>query len=398
MGSEEVAGQTWTEGLVNRGNLYRLRRVMRRAMAGEKIVLGFLGGSITQGCLAEDEKHTYVHRVVRWWKQQFPRSVVDYVNAGIGGTSSHYGAARVREDVLSFRPDVVIVDFSVNDDVETEERAEFFAETFEGVIRQILEAEREPAAVILNHVFYEDGHSAEEVHNRIGRYYALPCISIRKAVYERILAGEYRTEEITPDGLHPGNLGHELVAKAVTDFLGQVKELEETGGSSDGKRREDSRENPGNPDSVWWMPPPLTDNCYGHCAAIRNDMDMIFRLQGFQADTREKTGYLDLFSCGWTARNAGDRIAFFLRCSGIAVQYRKAAGGSELKARAVLDGDEEHAIILNGRFEETWGDCLYLQTILHHGEYREHMLVITLEDQVKDREEKAFYLAAILIH
>lgn len=407
MNCKELSGQIQTDGLVNRGNLYRLRRIMRRAMAGQRIVMGFLGGSITQGCLAEDEEHTYVYRVVKWWRQQFPQAVVEFVNAGIGGTSSHYGTARVREDVLAKRPDVVMVDFSVNDEAETGEQAEFFAETFEGVIRQILEAKEEPAVVILNHVFYADGHSAEQVHNRIGKHYDLPCISMRKAVYEKILAGKYEQEEITPDGLHPGNLGHELAAKAVTDFLEQVKDLEQSKGACGSAAKEavetvlclHKKTKPEfRPDSAKWLPMPLTDNCYEHCMVIRNDMDMIFQVQGFRVDTRKKSGYLDLFSCGWTARNTGDRISFSIRCSGIAVQYRKVAGGAEQRARAVLDGDEEHGVLLNGRFEESWGDCLYLQTILHHGEYRDHTLVITLIDQVKEEWEKDFYLAAILIH
>ena len=40
------------KGVLNKGNLSRIERVMKKAMAGEDITVGFLGGSITQGCLS----------------------------------------------------------------------------------------------------------------------------------------------------------------------------------------------------------------------------------------------------------------------------------------------------------------------------------------------------------
>lgn len=39
-------------GMVNRGSWSRLKRVMKKAMNKEAITVGFLGGSITQGCLS----------------------------------------------------------------------------------------------------------------------------------------------------------------------------------------------------------------------------------------------------------------------------------------------------------------------------------------------------------
>lgn len=38
----------YEKGIVNRGNLFRMKELMKKAANGEKLVLGFLGGSITQ--------------------------------------------------------------------------------------------------------------------------------------------------------------------------------------------------------------------------------------------------------------------------------------------------------------------------------------------------------------
>ncbi|MEX0670490.1 MAG: SGNH/GDSL hydrolase family protein [Pirellulales bacterium] len=50
-----------------------------------------------------------------WFREQFSGGNVRVVNAGIGATNSHYGAARVQTDVLARDPDLVIVEFAVND-------------------------------------------------------------------------------------------------------------------------------------------------------------------------------------------------------------------------------------------------------------------------------------------
>ena len=81
-------------GIVNCGNWYRIKKVMRKAKSGEPITVGFLGGSITQGCLSSTPETCYAYLVYEWWKKQFPDTSVTYVNAGIGGTTSQFGVAR----------------------------------------------------------------------------------------------------------------------------------------------------------------------------------------------------------------------------------------------------------------------------------------------------------------
>ena len=102
------------KGMVNRGNWYAIQQVMERAARGEEITVGVLGGSITQGCLASKQENCYASRVYQWWSSHFPK--VNFINAGIGGTTSQFGVARVEEDLLRFQPDLVFVEFSVNDD------------------------------------------------------------------------------------------------------------------------------------------------------------------------------------------------------------------------------------------------------------------------------------------
>ena len=78
----------YERGISNPGNLYRMKKLMARAEAGETLNIGFLGGSITQGCLASAPELCYAYRVFQWWEKTFPQAKFHYINAGIGAPAS----------------------------------------------------------------------------------------------------------------------------------------------------------------------------------------------------------------------------------------------------------------------------------------------------------------------
>ena len=92
--TEKIPQVDRSKAVSNKGNLYRIKNVMKRAAAGEKITVGFLGGSITQGSVATHPDKCYAHKVYEWFCEAFPRSEVKYLNAGIGATDSQFACAR----------------------------------------------------------------------------------------------------------------------------------------------------------------------------------------------------------------------------------------------------------------------------------------------------------------
>lgn len=164
--------------------LQRLASCMQRAENGEELTVGFLGGSITQGSLASDAHLTYAYQVYEWWRRSFPKALFHYVNGGIGGTTSHFGVARAVRDVLMYQPDLVVVDFSVNDEAN-----DFFAETFEGLLRRLLAWPSRPAVLVLNNVYYDTGVNAQRFHNAVADHYGVPHVSIRDTIYPQIGQG-----------------------------------------------------------------------------------------------------------------------------------------------------------------------------------------------------------------
>ena len=363
----------------------RLKNLMKRAANGESLVIGFLGGSITQGSLSSTSKNCYAYLVYEWWKKSFPNAAFSFVNGGIGGTTSHYGGARAWKDVLCYRPDIVTVDFSVNDDAN-----EFFEETYEGTLRRLLAAPSDPAVVVLNNVFYDTGKNAQDYHNRIADHYGIPHVSIKDTVYPDVESGKIVRADITPDNLHPNDKGHRLVADEICKLLDSIKaEMEEetiAGENIEGKSTKT--------EASVLLPAPLTENACEHSRLIQiQDNEAI--LDGFLVDPSEKKGMLDIFKNGWTAAHTNDKISFEIECSCLAVQYRKSVQQPVPKAKAVIDGDEAHAVILDGNFTEDWGDCLYLEPLLHHAEKKVHRIEITVTD-AKDIV-RPFYLVALIV-
>lgn len=366
-------------------NITRLKNLMKRAANGESLVIGFLGGSITQGSLSSTPKTCYAYLVYEWWKKSFPNAAFSFVNGGIGGTTSHYGGARAWKDVLCYRPDIVTVDFSVNDDAN-----EFFEETYEGTLRRLLAAPSAPAVVVLNNVFYDTGKNAQDYHNRIADHYGIPHVSIKDTIFPDVESGKIVRADITPDNLHPNDKGHSLVADEICKLLDSIKaEVEEE--AIAGENIEDKSMK--TEESIV-LPEPLTENAYEHSRLIQiQDNEAI--LDGFLVDPIEKKGMLDIFKNGWTAAHTNDKISFEIECSCLAVQYRKSVQQPVPKAKAVIDGDEAHAVILDGNFTEDWGDCLYLEPLLHHAEKKVHRIEITVTD-AKDIV-RPFYLVSLIV-
>jgi hypothetical protein len=76
--------------------------------SGKNVTIAYLGGSIT--------KHDgWRPMTFEWFAQKYPQAKLRMASAAIGGTGSDLGVFRLRDDVLSQKPDLVFVEFAVND-------------------------------------------------------------------------------------------------------------------------------------------------------------------------------------------------------------------------------------------------------------------------------------------
>ena len=143
------------------------------------------------------------------------------------------------------------------------------------------------------------------------------------------------------------------------------------------------------------FPAPLTENAYEHCARLQY-FNSTPEKSGFEEDMTPQRGITDIFRNGWSAGEKGAYLEFAFRGTGAAVQYRRVKDGPAPIATAVVDENPETACVLDGTFDETWGDKMQLTTVAEHLPYGEHRVRVEItEPHAEDKAE--FYLVSVIV-
>ncbi len=340
-----------------KGDAARLASVMRRAAAGEKIVLGVIGGSITEGYSATRPQDCYANLVLKWWRDKFPNADISLVNAGIGGTSSYLGVHRVYDDLLAYEPDFVIVEFSVNDGNDY-----FHQKSYDNLVRRILKNENEPACALL-FMTTESGASAQQVHSNIGFRYKLEMISYANAVSHEVGRGALSWADISPDGVHPNDRGHALCCDLICAYLESVYARRDDAGAVKP-----------------FTEPPATVETYMDARLIK-----VAELPaGGYALSRVAGAYPE------GLKGTGEYV-FELEFANLGILYLKApnAGGGEYDI--FIDGERQ--LSLDCDFAGGWGACADAKQVYSSKTRATHTLTIS----PKSADEGAFTLLGLLV-
>lgn len=82
---------------------------MAKLRAGDEVRVAYLGGSIT-------ETHDgWRPQTTAMLSKKWPKTSIVEINAAIGATGSEIGVYRMERDVLKYAPDLLFVEFAVND-------------------------------------------------------------------------------------------------------------------------------------------------------------------------------------------------------------------------------------------------------------------------------------------
>ncbi len=196
------------------------------------VTIGYLGGSITEAA-------GYRVKTEQYFKERYPGSYIEVVNAGVGGTGSSLGAFRLQEEVLSHRPDLVFVEFAVNDATSD---SLLVCRSVEGIVRQIKKQNIRTDICFLYTVndqmipAYKAGELFRSIRfmERIADHYKLPSINLGVDVMDAVKQGKLvfqgRKEDenagkavFTYDGTHPGDFGHSMYARTISDAFEKMK-------------------------------------------------------------------------------------------------------------------------------------------------------------------------------
>ena len=183
-----------------------------------KGTVAFIGGSIT-------EMKGYRVMVEQDLRTRFPAAEFTFVNAGISSTCSTTAAHRLGRDVLSTKPDLLFVEFAVNDDQDAAHAERECRRGMEGVLRQALE--NNPAMdVVVTHFVnppmlntLSNGKTplSSGTHESVARHYGVSTIDLAREVAERIEADRLTWKEY--GGTHPAAAGNRIAADMIVDLL-----------------------------------------------------------------------------------------------------------------------------------------------------------------------------------
>lgn len=191
----------------------------------EPVRISYFGGSITAGAGASDEKFCYRSLLTEWLKKRYSAAKIQPFNEAIGGTGSWLGAFRCWADVGYQRPDLVIVEFAVNDGGQPEN--EIIA-SMEGIVRQL--RERTPSKPDILFVYtmtnaqleeFKNGHLPlpTQAHEKVAAHYGIPGVLMSRYAADQILAGKLTPEEFAKDGVHPNDKGYVLYLESLIPFF-----------------------------------------------------------------------------------------------------------------------------------------------------------------------------------
>jgi acyl-CoA thioesterase I len=186
------------------------------------------GHSVPAGYFATPFVNTlsaYPHQVLEQLKERFPFAVINVIVTAIGGENSEGGAARFETEALCHRPDVLTIDYALNDRDIGLERAET-------AWRSMIEAAlRRGVKVILLTPTHDQfslrsgdpatskdlGRHAEQVR-RLATEYHLGLADSHAAFHRYIDTGGYLLDLLSHVN-HPNSFGHRLVAQEILKYF-----------------------------------------------------------------------------------------------------------------------------------------------------------------------------------
>ena len=270
------------KGIVNVGDTNKIFKALSKCEKGEEVTIAFLGGSITQGCHARVHETSYGYRTYEWFKERFKDAKIKYINAGVGATGSVIGVHRVEKQVLELKPDLIFIDFAVND------RDDYYCKVaYESLIRKILLWPNAPG-IIEVFMSLETLTNVQEQQIQIGKKYSISMISYKDVIKDQIEKGRFKWEDIEADEVHPNDNGHYIIMQLLTNFLEGVLNK-----SIVCEKRKSILGNP------------IFGDKYMKGAIINNTNTNVIKIEGF---TKYEEGF-QVFHNGWKCEDNGRLVA-----------------------------------------------------------------------------------------
>lgn len=162
-----------------------------------------------------DTFNAYPHLLHVALKRQYPHAVINVINTAIGGENSVNGAKRFKKDVLSHRPDLITIDYALND------RGVGLEKSREAWEFMILLAKQEGVPVLLLTPTWDTRSNmqdpddplnlhAEQIR-KLAKKHGVGLVDSHQAFHRYVSQADNKLTDIMSTVNHPNRKGHELV-------------------------------------------------------------------------------------------------------------------------------------------------------------------------------------------
>ncbi len=209
----------------------------------KKLNVVYFGGSLTNGYGCDNiETDSWRAKSGAWLKTNFPNATINLVDTAIGESGTHLGVYRVQRDVIGSKPDLLFIEYAINDLYDGASQA-LAALRFETIVREVRRAL--PTCDIVTVLTTDQNRASTTMagnlfataqgHANIAQAYGLNVLNIGYGMVKNIakiegnntwwnnstLWNKYfkRKADGKADGVHPNSAGHNQYYLVVKEFL-----------------------------------------------------------------------------------------------------------------------------------------------------------------------------------
>lgn len=185
----------------------------------------FHGHSVPSGYFRAgrvNSQAAYPHLFLEFLTENYQTAVINCITTSIGGEQSEQGAKRFKDDVLCLKPDLLFIDYALNDRSIGIERTEV---AWRLMIQEALEAEIKlvlmtPTPDLNEDILDENAPlvAYAKMIQKLGDEYHIPVVNVYRQFKKLKQSGTDISKYMSQNN-HPNELGHQVVLEEI------VKEL-----------------------------------------------------------------------------------------------------------------------------------------------------------------------------
>ncbi|GAB5553164.1 MAG: SGNH/GDSL hydrolase family protein [Saprospiraceae bacterium] len=185
----------------------------------------FHGHSVPAGYFKTPQVNTlaaYPHLFLKYLKTSYPTAVINSITTAIGGEQSAQGALRFQEEVLSLKPDLVFIDYALNDRRLGLEKARTAWKSMikAAVANQLKVVLLTPSPDLREDILDEQTALAKHTRmiHELGQEFHIPVVDVYQQ-FKTLKESGSDLSNFMSQGNHPNELGHTIILLEIVKTL-----------------------------------------------------------------------------------------------------------------------------------------------------------------------------------